>query len=283
MVGIPSGRVSPFNYGMVPGYKDGTPNVRPGVSLDNPVTGNPLITIGQRYIPDTGQSDAASPAPAPGAYGTGFLSRLGIGLLGAANPAVALKAAAPPTLGPQAPIRQAAPVVGDYLRGLVGAAPSAVIPNFAGSGVHLNPAAATVAQAPVPQTDVPAGSLANKPLVAPPMAGGIPSDPMLAARNNIAQVLANPHINFHQAAALLGGLPRQPMPQETAQNSLLYLAQKQHDDETSADALKGLSPEQQKATIINATARLQKVYETIANSAYATLNYEQQQGFGVPY
>jgi hypothetical protein len=255
MVGIPSGRVPPFGYGMVPGYDAGTSN--------------------------TGQSDAASPALAPGAYGTGFLSRLGIGLLGAANPAVALKAVAPPTLGPQAPIRQAAPVVGDYLRGLVGAAPSAVIPNSSGSGAHLNPAAATVAQAPVPQTDVPAGLLAPKPPAAP-VAAAAPSDPMLAARSNIAQVLANPHINFHQAAALLGGLPRQPMPQETAQNSLMYLAQKQFEHETSPEYIAGLHPADQANAVPNATARLQKIYESIANAGYGTLNYEQQ-GFGFPH
>ena len=104
---------------------------------------------------------------------------------------------------------------------------------------------------------------------------------MLAARSNIAAALANPHINFHQAAALLGGLPRQPMPQETAQNSLLYMAAKQHADETSADALKGLTPDQQKVATINATEKLRRTLESISNANYGALNYEQQ-GFGLP-
>jgi hypothetical protein len=219
----------------------------------------------QSYIPPELTNYASSPAV------SGVQTRAaGIGAM--VGPAALRASASAPFMGPQAPFAKVLQGVGNYAQGLgfgasvlaAPAAPAAPAPvqDMAPAGVPQGPGRQL---SPGPNGLAPMAEL-------PPVAVHAPAP---TARQVQESILANPHLPVSMRAALQSGLPRQPMPQEIAQQKLMQLYQDRYDNDI-AQAMRLTDPVAQAAARENAYQRLEKFLRPLGIPGYGLIGVGQE-------
>lgn len=106
----------------------------------------------------------------------------------------------------------------------------------------------------------------------PPVAAPAPA---MTGRQVTESLLANPHLPVSVRASLLGGLPRQPMPQEVAQQKLMQLYQDRHDNDI-AQAMRLTDPNAQAKAKEDAYTRFEKYLRPLGIPGYGMIGIGQE-------
>lgn len=109
----------------------------------------------------------------------------------------------------------------------------------------------------------------------PPVAAAVPAPtPVASARSHLADIISQQH-DPRILSALMGGLPRQPMPQEIAQQKMMQMHDQVFNDEM-ANALKMTDPNAQAIAKSNAYEKYIKSMRVIATPGYGMIGYGQE-------